>query len=162
LETAIGVFDSRASAERAIRELMEREVPRTAILFLTGSPSDAAAVARILGEYVSRILGGAVEVSLGAGASNVLMPALGRVFAMGFGAAGMLRMLERNDGVEGMHDDIEPNSHDEFEDAAFFRQVLRQGRSLIMVRSDVHQVTRAAVEVLDRLGLGMQRGEGAA
>ena len=42
------------------------------------------------------------------------------------------------------------------EDTAFFREVLKEGRSLIVVRTEVKELATSACEVLDRLGLGMQ------
>ena len=42
------------------------------------------------------------------------------------------------------------------EDVAFFREVLKEGRSLIVVRTDSHEVATAACAILDRLGLGLQ------
>ena len=42
------------------------------------------------------------------------------------------------------------------EDAAFFREVLKEGRSLIVVRTESKELATSACGVLDRLGLGMQ------
>jgi anti-sigma B factor antagonist len=42
------------------------------------------------------------------------------------------------------------------EDVAFFREVLKEGRSLIVVRTESQQLATSACEVLDRLGMGMQ------
>jgi anti-sigma B factor antagonist len=41
-------------------------------------------------------------------------------------------------------------------DVAFFREVLKEGRSLIVVRTESQQLATAACEVIDRLGLGIQ------
>src|ERR1700745_2379767 len=42
------------------------------------------------------------------------------------------------------------------EDAAFFREVLKEGRSLIVVRTESQELATSECAVLDRLGLGMQ------
>jgi anti-sigma B factor antagonist len=42
------------------------------------------------------------------------------------------------------------------DDVAFFREVLKEGHSLIVVRTESQQPATSACEVLDRLGLGMQ------
>src|SRR6266496_2934620 len=41
------------------------------------------------------------------------------------------------------------------EDAAFFREVLKEGRSLIVVRTESQELATSACGILDRLGLGM-------
>src|SRR5438445_251618 len=38
----------------------------------------------------------------------------------------------------------------------FFREVLKEGRSLIVVRTESHEIATSACAILDRLGLGMQ------
>ena len=43
------------------------------------------------------------------------------------------------------------------EDAAFFREVFKEGRSLIVVRTESQEIATAACAVLDRSGLGMAR-----
>jgi anti-sigma B factor antagonist len=45
---------------------------------------------------------------------------------------------------------------EESEDASFFREVLKAGRSLIVVRTDSRPVAKTAGTLLDRLGMGMQ------
>jgi anti-sigma B factor antagonist len=42
------------------------------------------------------------------------------------------------------------------EDAGFFREVLKEGRSLIVVRTESKDLATLVCSVLDRLGLGMQ------
>jgi len=39
---------------------------------------------------------------------------------------------------------------------AFFREVLKEGRSLIVVRTESSEIATTACSILDRLGLGMQ------
>ncbi|MGA9811306.1 MAG: STAS domain-containing protein, partial [Terriglobales bacterium] len=42
------------------------------------------------------------------------------------------------------------------EDAAFFREVLKEGRSLVVVRTESQDIATTACSILDRLALGMQ------
>jgi anti-sigma B factor antagonist len=42
------------------------------------------------------------------------------------------------------------------EDVAFFREVLKERRSLIVVRTESQELATSACAILDRLGLGMQ------
>ncbi|MGA9131666.1 MAG: STAS domain-containing protein, partial [Candidatus Sulfotelmatobacter sp.] len=43
------------------------------------------------------------------------------------------------------------------EDVAFFREVLKEGRSLIVVRTESQEIAATACGILDRLGFGMER-----
>ncbi len=162
METTIGVFAARSEAEAALRELLGQAVPQEAIVFLTGSASDASAVGKLLGAYVGGILTGAAEASFGAGAASVLIPAIGRVFAMGYQAAALLNIVRSSDREGEQSNTLQPTPPEDFPEAAFFRNVLKHGHSLIIVRSPDREVTQAACSVLDRLGLGMERGTGAA
>lgn len=42
------------------------------------------------------------------------------------------------------------------EGVVFFRKVLKEGRSLLVVRTDSHEIATVACGILDRLGIGMQ------
>ena len=42
-------------------------------------------------------------------------------------------------------------------DLAFFRRVLNEGHSLIVVRAESSQIAASSCEILDRLGLGMKK-----
>jgi anti-sigma B factor antagonist len=150
METAVGVFSSRERAEQAVRELREGGVPEQSIVFLTCSETDA--------KIVSRELGGSSSLTLGAWS----LPDLGAVFALGFGAAALLGLPGVNLDVTvgpaaGSDTNVTRSSvGDESEDASFFREVLKAGRSLIVVRTDSNPVAITAGTLLDRLGMGMQ------
>jgi anti-sigma B factor antagonist len=42
------------------------------------------------------------------------------------------------------------------EDVQFFREVLREGRSLVVVRTESREIASSACAILDRLGLGIE------
>src|ERR1035441_9220795 len=90
METAIGVFTSRDHAEGAVKELRERGVPEGSIVFLTRSESDAKNLAKEFGAYVGGFVGGAAGMTTGVVAATLLLPGVGAVFALGFGAAALL------------------------------------------------------------------------
>jgi anti-sigma B factor antagonist len=162
METAIGVFASRDRAEEAVKELMQH-VPEDSIVFLTRSETEAKTVGKEFGTFVGGFAGGAAGMSAGVVAATLLVPGLGAVFALGFGAAALLGLAGAGTGAalgKGFaHDAQAPQpTPDEkcSEDAAFFREVLKEGRSLIVVRTESHALAATACGVLDRLGLGMQ------
>ena len=162
MESAIGVFASRDRAEEAVKELKQR-VPEDSIVFLTRSENEAKTVGKELGSFVGGFAGGAAGMSAGVVAATLLVPGLGPVFALGFGAAALLGLAGASTGAalgKAVAHDAEapqPTSDEKCsEDAAFFREVLKEGRSLIVVRTESQELATFACGVLDRLGIGMQ------
>jgi anti-sigma B factor antagonist len=163
METSIGVFSSRDSAEEAVKELKQLGVPEKSIVFLTRSESEAKAVAKEFGASVGGFVGGAAGMTAGVMAASLLLPGIGTVFAIGFGAAALLGLAGAGAGgavgSATTRDSSAPQptlAEEASEDAAFFREVLKEGRSLVVVSTDSQEVASSACAVLDRLGLGMQ------
>jgi len=161
METAIGVFASRDRAEEAIKEL-RHHVPDESIVFLTRSENEAVKVSKEFGATVGGIAGGATGLYAGIVAA-LLVPGLGPVFALGAGAAALLGVTAAGGGAALAkaiaHDSQAPQPTPEekcSEDIGFFHEVLKEGRSLIVVRTEHKELATAACEILDRLGLGMQ------
>ena len=163
METAIGVFSSRDKAEEAVKELRQRGVPEQSIIFLTRSENEAKTIAQEFGSYVGGFVGGAAGMSAGVVAATLLLPGIGPVFALGFGAAALLGLAGagagRTVGSVAAQDAEAPTPTAPekcSEEAAFFREVLKEGRSLIVVQTDSQQLATTACGILDRLGLGMR------
>jgi anti-sigma B factor antagonist len=163
METAIGVFSSRDNAEEAVKELRERSVPDESIVFLTRSENEAKTVAKEVGAFVGGFVGGAAGMTTGVVAATLLLPGVGTVFALGFGAAALLGLAGAGAGAAASSaavssaDAPQPTTAEKCsEDIAFFREVLKEGRSLIVVRTESKELATSACAVLDRLGLGMR------
>jgi len=163
METAIGVFASRDNAEEAVKELRERSVPEESIVFLTRSENEAKTTAKEVGAFVGGFVGGAAGMTTGVVAATLLLPGVGTVFALGFGAAALLGLAGAGAGATvssaaaGAADAPQPTTDEKCsEDVAFFREVLKEGRSLIVVRTESKELASSACAVLDRLGLGMR------
>jgi anti-sigma B factor antagonist len=163
METAIGVFASRDQAEEAVKEL-KQHVPEDSIVFLTRSENEAKAIAKELGGFVGGFVGGAAGMTTALVAATVLLPGIGTVFALGVGAAALLAGAGAGAGTgaavgsAATHDADapKPTTAESSEDVAFFREVLKEGRSLIVVRTESKELATSACAILDRLGLGMQ------
>ena len=166
METAIGVFAARERAEEAVKSLLEQNVPKESIVYLTRSESEAKSVGKELGAYAGGFVGGAAGLSAGVATATLLaIPGIGPVFALGFGAAVLLGLVGAGTGAAvGASASNDPGAPvpstrtDSPEDSAFFQQVLNEGHSLIVVRSDSSEVAARACEVLDKLGMGMKKG----
>jgi len=161
VETAIGVFASRDRAEQAVGQLRRQGVPEQSLVFLTRSKNEAETVGKEFGAYVGGFVGGAAGMSAGVVAATLLLPGIGPVFALGFGAAALLGLAGAGAGStvgSAVSHDAEapkPTPDENSEDAAFFREVLKEGRSLIVVRTESQELATSACGILDRLGLGM-------
>ncbi len=163
METAIGVFASRDRAEEAVKELRGHGIPEQSIIFLTRSESEAKTVAKQFGEVVGGFMGGAAGMSAGVLAATLLLPGIGTVFALGFGGAALLGLAGAGAGgsvgTAAVRDQesTNPTPDDKCaEDVQFFREVLKEGRSLIVVRTESNHEAATACGILDRLGIGMQ------
>jgi anti-sigma B factor antagonist len=163
METAIGVFASREHAEEAVKELRQRGLPEESIVFLTRSENEAKTIAKEFGAYMGGFVGGAAGMTTGVVAATLLLPGIGTVFALGFGAAALLGLAGAGAGASVgsaiAHQAGAPQPTADAkssEDVAFFREVLKEGRSLIVVRTESQELATSACAVLDRLGLGMR------
>jgi len=165
METAIGVFASRDHAERAVKELRERGVPEESIVFLTRSENEAKSIAKELGAFVGGFVGGAAGLTTGVVAATLLLPGIGTVFALGIGAAALLTGAGAGAGAgsavgsASTHEADAPRpteAEKSSEDVAFFQEVLKEGRSLIVVRTESKELANSACSVLDRLGMAME------
>jgi len=143
VETAIGVFASRDCAEDAATKLLSLGVPDEAIVFLTPAESEA---------QVGSTQGGGGGRS-GLAATLISVPGIGQVFALGFGAAALLGLVGASVGAAPVQPTPDEKCSD---DVAFFREVLKQGRSLVVVRTESAETAKKASYTLDRLGLGLR------
>ena len=158
METAIGVFSSRERAEEALKELLEHKVPQESIAFLTLSEKEAVSVAKEIGSYAGGFLGGAAGMTAGVVATTILLiPGLGQAFAIGLGATALFGLAGARAGSAAgkvLSDDSVPQAIPDDEDAALFRKTLKEGRSIIIVRTEWKEIASTACGILDRLGIG--------
>jgi len=163
METAIGVFSSRERAETAVRELLGTRVPEESIVFLTRSELGAVTAGKQAGATVGGFMGMATGMSAGVAAATLMLTGIGTVFALGFGAAALLGLAGAGTGAavgkamtEG-GDSPQPTPDEKCsEDVLFFREVLREGRSLVVVRTESKETASSACAILDRLGLSIE------
>jgi anti-sigma B factor antagonist len=170
MHTAVGVFGSREAAEEAVKELLKQQIPQESIVFLTRSESEAMSLGKELGAYAGGFVGGAAGLTTGVVAATLLLiPGIGQVFALGVGATALAGLIGAGTGSalgkamaqRGGTPQPTPETASQ-EDIAFFRDVLTQGRSLVIVRTEFGDVAKKASGVLDRLGLGTREQAAAA
>ena len=163
MEIAIGIFDSTERAEQAVKELRQSQIPGQAIIFLTGSENEAMTFTKELGAYVGGVMGGAVQFTAGQiGSALALVPGFGQVYAIGLGAAALLHYLGSKVGATAVKRSLEASRFTLTKpeksaiDTAYFIDVLKHGRSIVIVQTKFHDVAAEATAILDRLGLGKQ------
>jgi anti-sigma B factor antagonist len=163
METAIGVFSSRERAEAAVGELLGSRVPEESIVFLTKSTPEATTIGKQFGATIGGYLGVATGMSAGVTAATLMLTGIGTVFALGFGAAALLGLAGAGTGAaigKGMAeggDSPQPTPDEKCsEDVLFFREVLKEGRSLVVVRTESKETASSACAILDRLGLSVE------
>jgi anti-sigma B factor antagonist len=166
METAVGVFAQRDRAEEAVKKLLEQGVSQDSIVYLTRSEREATSIGKELGAYVGGLMGGAAGMSAGVVAATALaIPGVGAVFALGFGAAALFGLVGAGTGAAvgqgAAHDASAPSpttGEASAEDSAYFREVLNDGHSLIVVRTESPQMAATACQVLDEFGMSMKKG----
>jgi anti-sigma B factor antagonist len=166
METAIGVFAQRDRAEEAVKNLLEQGVPTESIVYLSRSEREATSIGKELGAYVGGLMGGAAGMSAGVVAATALaIPGIGAVFALGFGAAALLGLVGAGTGAAvghgAAHDSTAPSpttGEASTADSAYFREVLSEGHSLIVVRTESPNVAATACKILDEFGMSMKKG----
>lgn len=168
METIIGVFASRERAEETVKQLLNCGVPQDAIVFLTRSETEAMTLGKSLGTFAGGMVGGAAGLTAGVVAATLFtIPGIGQVFALGVGATAVLGLAGAAVGkelsakpnlslAERLEAPLPTPDEKSREDLAFFGRVLTDGRSLILVRTDVQEVAKAAAEILDRMGISAQ------
>jgi anti-sigma B factor antagonist len=165
METVIGVFASRERAEESVKELIARHVPQDTIIFLTRSESETMTLGKSLGAYAGGLVGGASGLMSGVVAATLFsIPGIGQVFALGIGATAALglagsevgKMLSAkpNLSLETAMETPQPSPGEKAcEDLTFFAEVLQEGRSLLVVRTDSQEIAKVAAGILDRMGI---------
>jgi len=168
METVMGVFASRERAEETVKELLDKYVPQEAIVFLTRSESEAMYLGKTLGAFVGGFVGGGVGVTAGVVAATLFsIPGIGQVFALGVGATAALGFAgiavgkklaaTPNLSLDRAMDTPQPTPSERSpEDLAFLGEVLNDGRSVILVRTDSQGVATVAAGILDRAGISAQ------
>jgi hypothetical protein len=165
MKTTVGIFNSRADAERAVERLRSIGIADNRISFLT--PGDAEkkleAVATTdteqpgmgaaLGGVVGGALGTAGGMSLGAAAASLLVPGVGPIIASGIIGAALLGAGGAMGGAalggeleEGMADGLPKDELFYYEDA------LRKGRSVVIAFTEDDEQDSVARTVMNETG----------
>lgn len=146
METVAGIFQSRAGAEEAIRQLHLLGIPNDRIALLTPgvnedqvesvvptSDTESPGMGTAMGGAVGGAMGAAGGATLGAAAASLLVPGVGPVLALGILGAAILGAGGAATGMaagKALEKELESGlPHDEL---YLYEDALRQGRSVVI------------------------------
>ena len=160
MHTLVGIFPSRALAEGVFLRLKQTGISEESINYLTPAHPDTSSVpttdaeAEGMGKAVGGLVGGAVGagagLALGSAVASLLVPGVGAVMAVGYGAAAVLGLGGVAAGAKvGDSSEQALNLGVPADDVYFYRKLLKQGRSLIVVNVDSQEQADTAKRIFE-------------
>jgi hypothetical protein len=164
VQTVVGIFNSRNSAAGAVAGLRAVGLPEDSIVFLTpGNQPNLSAVPTTdaesdgIGEAISGFVGGAVGGGVGMGVGSALaslfVPGVGIVFAAGIAAGVLLGIGGAAFGAR-LGEDTEKalDTGVPHDDVRFYRELLKQGRSVVVASTHSNELAALARAVMREHG----------
>ena len=161
MHTIVGIFRTRAAADQALNGLLKNGVRQQSIIFLTGDQPQAEiasvpttdaepdGMGKTLGSYVGGIVGAGAGLYLGSALASLVVPGVGSILAIGIGAAAVLGLGGAAAG--GAVGNATEHAMDEGvpkDDVVLYRELLKRGRSLLIVNTDSEELATRARAVM--------------
>jgi hypothetical protein len=165
VQTLVGIFSSPRAAEEAAKGILAVGVPAEQLTFLCCQPpeekiesipttdAEQPGMGKALSTYLGGVIGAGVGLGVGSAVASLVLPGVGPVLAVGFGAAAALGVggaavgSKLGEESEEMLDQGVPR-----DDVLFYRELLKQGRSLVIASADSDEMATAIRLVLRRHG----------
>ena len=161
----LGIFRTRAAAEKAVQGLLATRISPQSIVFLSGEvgraqvdslPTDDAERDGV-GEAVGAVVGGAMGtgagLSIGSAVASLLVPGIGTIFAIGLGAAAILGIGGAAAGASaGKASEEAADGGVPKDDTLFYRELLKRGYSLVIANVETRDEVSAAKAVFEQQG----------
>lgn len=166
-----GIFETRAAAQKAIAESVSAGVSPESITFFTPEmtenipdPADVEGkeVGRTAGTYVGAVLGAGAGAGLGTALASLAVPGVGPILAAGIGAAALLGVGGGAIGhAAGKSSEEGLDRESPAEDSALYRELLKNGRSIVVVNAASEQEAEKVHAVFSGAGsLSVESGRG--
>jgi len=146
MQSVAGVFRTRTSAERAVKDLYDAGIMIDSMNLLTPEQSEAAletipttdAESPGIGKAITTVVGTAIGagggMALGTALASIFVPGVGTIFALGVGAAALLGAGGAAVGAAvGEKAEEELDTGVPRDDIEKYHTLLRNGRSLVIV-----------------------------
>lgn len=165
MQSVLGIFDSRAVAEKAVQGLLAAPIAPPSIIFMSGEAGKAqvenlttidterSGVGEIVGGVVGGAVGTGVGLALGTAIASLFVPGVGTVFAIGLGAAAVLGLGGAAAGAAA--GEVSEEAADigvPKDDTFIYRELLKRRRSLVIANVDDDRLASMAKAVFHRLG----------
>jgi hypothetical protein len=163
--SAVGIFATGEQAEAALIKVRKVGIAESSIIFLTGGKSEnqldqiptTDAERDGMGPAMGAVMGGAVGAStgltLGSVLASLMVPGVGPIMAAGLGAAALLGVGGAVAGGEiGNTAEKRLDIGVPRDDVAFYRELLKRGRSLVIVNTDDEDRYAKAKDVIAQSG----------
>ena len=165
MHPTVGIFRSRTEAEKAGHDLLNSGVSGDAINYFTGECSpeeiesirttdaEAQGMGKAMGTFLGGVIGASAGLSLGSVVASVLIPGVGPIMAVGLGAAALLGAGGAAAGAKAGH-----KSEDAIDegiprdDVFFYHDLLKQGRSVVIVNSRDDDQAKSARKIMNAAG----------
>lgn len=165
MHTLVGIFRSRNQAESAADALLKAGVPESSISYITPdngareieqvntTDAEAPGMGKTMGAYLGGVMGAGAGLSLGSAVASLLVPGVGPIMAAGIGAAALLGLGGATVGgsIGNSSEEALDNGMPK-DDVFFYRDLLKQGRSLIIVNTQTDDGAASVRSILDHQG----------
>lgn len=161
MKTVVGIFQTRQEATKAANLLRAVGFEGNNVIILSPGTSDTEVAATVptedaeqpgMGKAIGSVVGGAVGLGAGALIANLLLPGIGPVLAVTFGAAaGGLGGAAAGAGAGGALENILSIGVPK-DEIFFYEDALRQGRSVVVGLSERDDQIEAGRDALTKAG----------
>jgi hypothetical protein len=165
MQSVVGIFASRTGANRAVEELIQSGVSPEHIIFLSGerpgaelsavptTDTEGDGMGKAMGSVVGGATGASAGLGLGSAVASLMVPGVGPIVAAGIGAAALLGIGGAAAGAKiGDNSEHQLDTGVPRDDVEFYRELLRQGRALVIVEAGSDNDVSRARRTLDGSG----------
>ena len=164
MRTEVGIFSTRRSAEDTVSGLRAVGIAEDCIVFVTlanqpmlsavpTTDAESPGIGKTISGFLGGVIGGGVGMGVGSGVASLLVPGVGIVFAAGIAAGALLGIGGAAIGAKlGEESEKELDTGVPHDDVRFYRELLKQGRSIVVVSTDNEELATAARAVLHQHG----------
>jgi hypothetical protein len=165
MHTLVGVFNSRHAAEETVGGLRAVGLGDDSIVFLSPESSEQAVemvpttdaespgIGKAISSYIGAVIGGGVGLGVGSGVASLLVPGVGVIYAVGIAAGALLGIGGAAIGAAlGKETEEILDTGVPHDDVLFYRELLKQGRSLVVASTDNDELATATLAVLHQHG----------
>jgi hypothetical protein len=161
VKTVVGIFQTRQEAAKAANLLRAAGFEGNSVIILSPSTSDPDVAAALptedaeqpgMGKAIGSVVGGAVGLGAGALIANLLLPGIGPVLAVTFGAAAGGLGGAAAGGVAGGALENVLSIGVPKDEVFLYEDALRQGRSVVVGLSEREDQIQAGRDALNKAG----------